>query len=123
MVPRNLSVRSECYEVTFGDDEVGLAVTKAVTNVVRHAYPGSIGGPIKLGVEALDGELEVIVMRRQITPIWVGSPSAVDPLTRALPPRALAKMRLGEPDRVALTACLRCTWATEGQERCRARIQ
>jgi len=44
----------------FDEDVVGLAVTEAVTNVVRHAYPGSIG-PIKLSVEALAGELEVIV--------------------------------------------------------------
>jgi anti-sigma regulatory factor (Ser/Thr protein kinase) len=44
----------------FDEDVVGLAVTEAVTNVVRHAYPGSIG-PIKLSVEALPGELEVIV--------------------------------------------------------------
>jgi len=44
----------------FDEDVVGLAVTEAVTNVVRHAYPGSIG-PIKLSVGALAGELEVIV--------------------------------------------------------------
>jgi serine/threonine-protein kinase RsbW len=41
-------------------DAVRLAVSEAVTNVVRHAYRGRLGG-IRLTAAALDGELSVLV--------------------------------------------------------------
>ena len=44
----------------FHDLEVGLAVTEALSNVVRHAYPGG-EGPVTLTAEASPSELTVIV--------------------------------------------------------------
>jgi anti-sigma regulatory factor (Ser/Thr protein kinase) len=44
----------------FDEDAVALAVTEALTNVVRHAYPGS-RGPVTLSVEQPADRLVVIV--------------------------------------------------------------
>jgi anti-sigma regulatory factor (Ser/Thr protein kinase) len=44
----------------FDTDAVALAVTEAVTNVVRHAYPGS-EGTVTLSAEASEDELVVVV--------------------------------------------------------------
>jgi anti-sigma regulatory factor (Ser/Thr protein kinase) len=44
----------------FDEDAVGLAVTEALTNAVRHAYPGS-QGPVTLRVEQSTDRLVVVV--------------------------------------------------------------
>ena len=44
----------------FHDLDVGLAVTEALSNVVRHAYPGG-EGPVTLTAEASPSELVVVV--------------------------------------------------------------
>ena len=44
----------------FDEDAVGLAVTEALTNAVRHAYPGSLG-PVTLSVKQLADRLVVVV--------------------------------------------------------------
>jgi anti-sigma regulatory factor (Ser/Thr protein kinase) len=41
-------------------DSVRIAVTEAVENVVRHAYPGGTG-PVALEIDLEDGDLEVVV--------------------------------------------------------------
>jgi anti-sigma regulatory factor (Ser/Thr protein kinase) len=60
-VPR---LRRELLEAIFGrrfdEDAVGLAVTEALTNVVRHAYPGS-HGPVTLSVRQTADRLVVVV--------------------------------------------------------------
>jgi anti-sigma regulatory factor (Ser/Thr protein kinase) len=60
-VPR---LRRELLEAIFGrrfdEDAVGLAVTEALTNVVRHAYPGS-HGPVTLSVKQTADRLVVVV--------------------------------------------------------------
>jgi anti-sigma regulatory factor (Ser/Thr protein kinase) len=48
------------YGRGFDEDAVGLAVTEALTNVVRHAYPGS-QGPVTLSVKQSAGRLVVVV--------------------------------------------------------------
>jgi serine/threonine-protein kinase RsbW len=45
----------------FDEDAIGLAVTEALTNAVRHAYPGS-QGPVTLGVEQRGDRLVVVVV-------------------------------------------------------------
>lgn len=44
----------------FDEDAVGLAVTEALTNAVRHAYPGS-QGPVTLSVKQSADRLVVVV--------------------------------------------------------------
>jgi anti-sigma regulatory factor (Ser/Thr protein kinase) len=44
----------------FDEDAVGLAVTEALTNAVRHAYPGS-QGPVTLSVSQSADRLVVVV--------------------------------------------------------------
>ena len=44
----------------FDEDAVGLAVTEALTNAVRHAYPGS-QGPVTLSVQQSADRLVVVV--------------------------------------------------------------
>ncbi len=44
----------------FDEDAVGLAVTEALTNAVRHAYPGS-QGPVTLSVRQSADRLVVVV--------------------------------------------------------------
>jgi serine/threonine-protein kinase RsbW len=44
----------------FDEDAVALAVTEAVTNVVRHAYPGPVG-MVTLSARASKDELVVVV--------------------------------------------------------------
>jgi anti-sigma regulatory factor (Ser/Thr protein kinase) len=44
----------------FDEDAVGLAATEAITNAVRHAYPGS-PGPVTLTVKQSADQLLVIV--------------------------------------------------------------
>ena len=44
----------------FDEDAVGLAVTEALTNAVRHAYPGS-QGPVTLSVKLSADRLVVVV--------------------------------------------------------------
>jgi anti-sigma regulatory factor (Ser/Thr protein kinase) len=44
----------------FDEDAVGLAVTEALTNAVRHAYPGS-HGPVTLRVQQSGDRLVVVV--------------------------------------------------------------
>ncbi len=44
----------------FDEDAVGLAVTEALTNAVRHAYPGS-QGPVTLSVTQPADRLVVVV--------------------------------------------------------------
>ena len=44
----------------FDEMDVGLAVTEALSNVVRHAYPGS-EGPVTLTADASSSELVVAV--------------------------------------------------------------
>jgi anti-sigma regulatory factor (Ser/Thr protein kinase) len=44
----------------FDEDAVGLAVTEALTNAVRHAYPGS-PGPVTLSVKQSADRLVVVV--------------------------------------------------------------
>jgi serine/threonine-protein kinase RsbW len=44
----------------FDEDAVALAVTEAVTNVVRHAYPGPVG-MVTLSAQASKNELVVVV--------------------------------------------------------------
>ena len=44
----------------FDEDAVGLAVTEALTNAVRHAYPGS-QGPVTLSVSSPADRLVVVV--------------------------------------------------------------
>ncbi len=52
-----------------------LAVTEAVTNVIRHAYGGEQGKPIDLHVQAADGtlKLELIDYGRFIDPKHIAS--------------------------------------------------
>jgi serine/threonine-protein kinase RsbW len=54
------SLRDKIAGRGFDDDAVALAATEAITNVVRHAYPGS-AGPVTLSVEASAEELLVVV--------------------------------------------------------------
>jgi len=60
-VPR---LRRELLEAITGlgldEDAVALAVTEALTNAVRHAYPGS-QGPVTLSVEQSADRLAVVV--------------------------------------------------------------
>jgi anti-sigma regulatory factor (Ser/Thr protein kinase) len=60
-VPR---LRRNLLEAIFGrgfdEDAVGLAVTEALTNAVRHAYPGS-QGPVTLSVTQSADRLVVVV--------------------------------------------------------------
>lgn len=44
----------------FDEDAVGLAATEALTNAVRHAYPGS-QGPVTLSVDQRGDRLVVVV--------------------------------------------------------------
>ncbi len=44
----------------FDEDAVGLAATEAITNAVRHAYPGS-QGPVTLSVKQSADQLVVVV--------------------------------------------------------------
>jgi anti-sigma regulatory factor (Ser/Thr protein kinase) len=44
----------------FDEDAVGLAATEAITNAVRHAYPGS-QGPVTLSVRQSADRLVVVV--------------------------------------------------------------
>jgi len=44
----------------FDEDAVGLAATEALTNAVRHAYPGS-QGPVTLSVKQAADQLVVVV--------------------------------------------------------------
>jgi serine/threonine-protein kinase RsbW len=44
----------------FDEDAIALAVTEAVTNVVRHAYPGSVG-TVEMTADASAEELVVVV--------------------------------------------------------------
>lgn len=54
------SLRGKIAGRGFDDDAVALAATEAITNVVRHAYPGSAGS-VTLSVEASVEELLVVV--------------------------------------------------------------
>jgi anti-sigma regulatory factor (Ser/Thr protein kinase) len=54
------SLRDKIAGRGFDDDAIALAATEAITNVVRHAYPGS-AGPVTLSVEASAEELLVVV--------------------------------------------------------------
>jgi anti-sigma regulatory factor (Ser/Thr protein kinase) len=54
------SLRDKIAGRGFDNDAVALAATEAITNVVRHAYPGS-AGPVTLSVEASAEELLVVV--------------------------------------------------------------
>jgi anti-sigma regulatory factor (Ser/Thr protein kinase) len=54
------SLRDKIAGRGFDDDAVALAATEAITNVVRHAYPGS-AGPVTLSVDASAEEILVVV--------------------------------------------------------------
>jgi anti-sigma regulatory factor (Ser/Thr protein kinase) len=54
------AVRAAIADHGFDDVAVGLAVTEAVTNVVRHAYPGSVGS-VTLSADASPQELALVV--------------------------------------------------------------
>jgi anti-sigma regulatory factor (Ser/Thr protein kinase) len=54
------AVRAVIADRGFEDVAVGLAVTEAVTNVVRHAYSGSVGS-VTLSADASTEELVLIV--------------------------------------------------------------
>jgi anti-sigma regulatory factor (Ser/Thr protein kinase) len=44
-------------------DAIGLAVTEAVTNAVRHAYPTGTG-PLRIEADVEDGDLEIAIRDR-----------------------------------------------------------
>lgn len=54
------AVRGAVADRGFDDVAVGLAVTEAVTNVVRHAYPGSVGS-VTLSADVSPEELILVV--------------------------------------------------------------
>ncbi len=54
------ALRSAIRGRGFDDAEVSLAVTEALTNVVRHAYPDG-AGPMTLTAEVSSAELTVVV--------------------------------------------------------------
>src|ERR671919_2956064 len=42
-------------------EDLRLAVTEACTNVVRHAYPADLPGPVEISIEPLDENVSVVV--------------------------------------------------------------
>jgi serine/threonine-protein kinase RsbW len=42
-------------------ERIALAVSEAVTNVVRHAYPNGVVGPLRYLADVQDGELQIII--------------------------------------------------------------
>src|ERR1700754_257466 len=45
-------------------EDLRLAVTEACTNVVRHAYPPELPGPVEISIRPMDEQVSVIVSDR-----------------------------------------------------------
>ena len=40
---------------------IALAVSEAVTNAVRHAYPGTVAGVVEYAADVEDGDLQIVI--------------------------------------------------------------
>ena len=61
LAPLRSRVSEAAFRHGYDRDDVGLAITEAVTNVIRHAYPPEHPGPVEVTVDARRERLLLIV--------------------------------------------------------------